>query len=65
VGFVVRLTVLPPAAIRAAGRQVGAVPITPRLHRDLSAVVAVARPPTGAVEALLGLLAAGLPGDAG
>ena len=59
------ITVLPPAAIRAAAGQVGAVPITPPLHRDLSAVVAVARPPTGAAEALLGLLAAGLPGDGG
>ena len=28
-------------------------------------VVAAGRPPTGAVEALLGLLTAGLPGDAG
>jgi hypothetical protein len=43
----------------------GAVPITPSLHRDLSAVMAAGRPPTGAVAALPGLLAAGLPGDAG
>jgi hypothetical protein len=50
---------------QAAGGHVGAVPITPALHRDLSAVVAAGRPPTGAVEALLGLLAAGLRGDAG
>jgi DNA-binding transcriptional LysR family regulator len=59
------VTVLPPAAIRAAGGHVGAVPITPLLHRDLSAVVAAGRPPTGAVEALLGLLRAGLRGDGG
>jgi DNA-binding transcriptional LysR family regulator len=59
------VTVLPPTAIRATGGHVGAVPITPPLHRDLSAVVAACRPPTGAVEALFGLFAAGLPGDAG
>jgi DNA-binding transcriptional LysR family regulator len=57
--------VLPPAAIGAAGGQVGAVPITPPLHRDLSAVVAAGRPPTGAVQALLALLRAGLRGDGG
>jgi hypothetical protein len=44
-------------------RQVGAIPITPRLHRDLSAVVAAGHPPTGPAQALLGLLAAGGPGD--
>jgi DNA-binding transcriptional LysR family regulator len=59
------ITVLPPMAIRAAGGHVGAVSITPPLHRDLSAVVAAGRPPTGAVEALLGLLAGGLHADAG
>ena len=47
------------------GGRVGAVPITPPLDRDLSAVAAAGRPPTGAAEALLGLLAAGLPGDRG
>jgi DNA-binding transcriptional LysR family regulator len=59
------ITVLPPMAIEAAGGHVGAVSITPPLHRDLSAVVAAGRPPTGAAEALLGLIPAGLPGDAG
>jgi hypothetical protein len=50
--------------IHRAG-QVDAIPITPPLHRDLCAVVATGRPPTGAAQALLSLLAAGLPGDAG
>jgi DNA-binding transcriptional LysR family regulator len=59
------VTMLPPAAIRAAGGQVGAVPITPPLARDLSAVVAAGGPPTGAVQALLALLRAGLRGDGG
>ncbi len=52
-------------AIHGAAGQLDAIPTTPPLHRDLSAVVAAGRPPTGAVKALLGLLAAGLPGDAG
>ena len=53
------VTVLPPMAIQAAGGHAAAVPITPPLHRDLSAVVAAGRPATGAAQALLGLLAAG------
>jgi DNA-binding transcriptional LysR family regulator len=57
------VTVLPPMAIHAAAGHAGAIPITPPLHRDLSAVVAAGRPPTGAAQALLDLLAAGLPGD--
>ena len=57
------VTVLPPMAIHAAAGQVGAIPITPPLHRDLSAVVAAGHPPTGPAQALLDLLAAGLPGD--
>jgi hypothetical protein len=52
-----------PMAIHAAAGQVGAIPITPPLHRDLSAVVAAGHPPTGPAQALLDLLAAGLPGD--
>lgn len=60
-----RITVLPPMAIRAAGGHVRAVPVTPPMHRDLGAVVAAGRPPTGAVEALPGLLAADLRDDAG
>jgi DNA-binding transcriptional LysR family regulator len=59
------VTVLPPMAIQAVAGQVDAIPITPPLHRDLCAVVATGRPPTGAAKALLSLLAAGLPGDAG
>jgi DNA-binding transcriptional LysR family regulator len=59
------VTVLPPMAIHAVAGQVDAIPITPPLHRDLCAVVATGRPPTGAAQALLSLLAAGLPGDAG
>jgi hypothetical protein len=54
---------LPPMASHAAAGQLGAIPITPPLHRDLSAVVAAGHPPTGPAQALLGLLAAGLPGD--
>jgi DNA-binding transcriptional LysR family regulator len=37
------ITVLPPMAIRAAGGHIGAVPIIPPLHRDLSAVVGAGR----------------------
>ena len=53
------VTVLPPMAIQAAGGHVAAVPITPPLRRDLSAVVAAGRPATAAAQALLALLAAG------
>ena len=53
------VTVLPPMAIQPAGGLVAAVPITPPLHRDLSAVVAAGRPATGAAQALLALLPAG------
>ncbi len=56
------ITVLPPLALKAAGGQVDAVPITPPLYRDLSAVVAAGHPPTGAAQALLDLLAAGFSG---
>ena len=41
------VTVLPPMAIHPAAGQVDAIPITPPLHRDLCAVVAAGRPPTG------------------
>jgi DNA-binding transcriptional LysR family regulator len=41
------ITVLPPMAIQAAAGHVETVPITPPLHRDLCAVVAAGRPPTG------------------
>ena len=53
------VAVIPPMAIQATGAQVAAVPITPPLHRDLSAVVAAGRPPSGAARAVLDLLAAG------
>ena len=56
------VTVLPPMAIQAAGGHAAAVPVTPPLHRDISAVVAAGRPATGAAQALLGLLAAGSAG---
>jgi hypothetical protein len=49
----------------AAAGHVGAIPITPPPHRDLSVVVAAGQPPTGAAQALLDLLAAGFPGDTG
>ncbi|HBW20025.1 MAG TPA: hypothetical protein DEH11_13970, partial [Actinobacteria bacterium] len=45
--------------LRAITAQVSAVPIIPPLRRDLCAVVAAGRPPTGAAQALLDLLAAG------
>lgn len=51
------IAVLPPMAIQAVAEQVSAVPITPPLRRVLSAVVAAGRQPTGAAQALLGLLA--------
>ena len=57
------VTVIPPTAIQATGGQVAAVPITPPLHRDLSAVVAAGHPPSGAARAVLGLLAAGSAAD--
>jgi DNA-binding transcriptional LysR family regulator len=50
-------------SLPSAAGHVGAIPITPPLHRDLSAVVAAGQPPTGAAQALLDLLAAGFPGD--
>ena len=58
------ITVLPPLALQAAGGQVEAVPITPPLHRNLSAVVAAGLPPTGAAQALLDLLVVGSAGHA-
>ncbi len=53
------VSVLPPAAIRAVADDVVAVPITPALRRDIYAVVGAGRPPTGATQALLGLVESG------
>ena len=53
------VSVVPPASLRAITAQVSAVPITPPLRRDICAVVAAGRPPGGAAQALLDLLAAG------
>ena len=50
------VSVVPPASLRAVTAQVSAIPITPPLRRDVCAVVAAGRPPTGAAQALLGLL---------
>ncbi|HEY1324905.1 MAG TPA: LysR family transcriptional regulator [Streptosporangiaceae bacterium] len=50
------IAVLPPMSLRAVTAQVSTVPITPPLRRDICAVIAAARPPTGAAQALLGLL---------
>jgi DNA-binding transcriptional LysR family regulator len=52
------IAVLPPMSVRAVTAQVCTVPITPPLRRDICAVIAAGRPPTGAAQALLGLLAA-------
>ena len=56
------IAVLPP---RPSGPRAGTSRRGPDHTADLSAVMAAGRPPTGAVAALPGLLAAGLPGDAG
>ena len=52
------ISVLPPMSVRAVTAQVSAIRITPPLRRDICAVVAATRPPTGAAQALLDLLAA-------
>jgi DNA-binding transcriptional LysR family regulator len=51
------LAILPPAAVRDAPG-ICAIPVTPRIRRDLAAVVAAHRAPTGPVRALLDLIAA-------
>jgi DNA-binding transcriptional LysR family regulator len=50
------ISVLPPMSVRAVTAQVSTVRIMPPLRRDICAVIASARPPTGATQALLGLL---------
>jgi DNA-binding transcriptional LysR family regulator len=52
------ISVLPPMSVRSVTAQVSTIPITPPLRRDIGAVVATTRPPTGAAQALLDLLAA-------
>ncbi len=51
------VSVLPPMSLRAVTAEVSTVPLTPPLRRDLCAVVAAGRPPAGATQALLDLLA--------
>ena len=51
------ISVLPPMSVRAVTAQVSTIRITPPLRRDICAVVAARRPPTGAAQALLDLLA--------
>src|SRR6185295_12206285 len=51
------ISVLPPMSVRSVTAQVSTIPITPPLRRDIGAVVAATRPPTGAAQALLDLLA--------
>lgn len=53
------IAVLPPMAVRPVAEHVSTVPILPPLRRDISAVVAAGRSPTGAAAALIDLLAAG------
>jgi hypothetical protein len=45
-------------SVRAVTAQVSTIRITPPLRRDICAVVAARRPPTGAAQALLDLLVA-------
>jgi DNA-binding transcriptional LysR family regulator len=52
------ISVLPPMSVRSVTAQVSTIPITPPLRRDIGAVTAATRPPTGSAQALLDLLAA-------
>ena len=52
------ISVLPPMSVRAVAVQVSTVRISPPLRRDICAVVAARRPPTGATQTLLDLLVA-------
>jgi DNA-binding transcriptional LysR family regulator len=54
------ISVLSPTSVRAVSTQVSTIRITPPLRRDICAVVAARRPPTGAAQALLDILAAGI-----
>ena len=59
------ISVLPPMSVRAVTAQVSTIRINPPLRRDISAVVAGTRPPTGAAQALLDLLAADITSQRG
>jgi DNA-binding transcriptional LysR family regulator len=50
------ISVLPPMSVRAVTAQVSTIRITPPLRRDICAVIAATRPPTGSAQALLDLL---------
>jgi DNA-binding transcriptional LysR family regulator len=54
------ISVLPPMSLRAVTAQVSAIRINPPLRRDICAVIAATRAPTGSAQALLDLLAADL-----
>jgi DNA-binding transcriptional LysR family regulator len=51
------LSLLPPMAIRPVANDVVGIPVTPTIRREMCAVVARGRPPLGAAQALLDLLA--------
>jgi hypothetical protein len=50
------ISVLPPMSLRAVTAHVSAIRIDPPLRRDICAVIAATRPPTGSAQALLNLL---------
>jgi DNA-binding transcriptional LysR family regulator len=52
------ISVLPPMSLRAVTAHVSTIRITPPVRRDICAVVAARHPPTGAAQALLGILVA-------
>jgi DNA-binding transcriptional LysR family regulator len=52
------ISVLPPMSLRAVAAHVSTIRITPPIRRDICAVVAARRPPTGAAQALLDILTA-------
>lgn len=52
------ISVLPPMSLRAVAAYVSTIRITPPIRRDICAVVAARRPPTGAAQALLDILTA-------
>ncbi len=57
------VSVLPPMSVRAVSAQVATVPITPAIRRDICAVIAAGRPPTGTAQALLDLLGTFIDGN--
>jgi hypothetical protein len=48
------ISVLPPMSVRAVTAQVSTIRITPPLRRDICAVIAATRPPTGSAQAANG-----------